>query len=236
MTVSQIDCDQCPSYENSAFKDLSTDEIQLLNRCRTTNTYKKKQVIFYEGNKAFGMYCVQQGRLKLYRTSDDGKEQIVRLVGPGSAIGYSSLLSSEPFQVSAECLEDSLVCFIDKSAFMSLLERSPKLARRLLESTCNDLRNGEDMVCRFAQKSVRERVAETLLILKERYGIESKNGILLRTNLSRLELASLSGTVLESLVRHLSEFKSEGLIEIDGRDITILEPSKLLKIVQSRLI
>lgn len=228
-------CESCPERPEGVFANLSPEELALVTKCKTMNRYKKKQIIFYEGNSAYGVHCVRKGKIKLYRTSPQGREQVVRLVREGEAMGFKSLLTSEKYSLTAEVLDDSEICFLDKSAFHSLLDHSPKLARNLLETLCNEVRLQEDTICSFSQKSVRERMAETLLILSERHGQRQPDGsILITTPLKREDIATLAGTVLESAVRYLSEFKGDGFIELTGKEVKILKPEKLLAITQSQ--
>ncbi len=152
-------CESCPEKQEGIFTDLTADELALVSRCKTINRYKKKQIIFYEGNAPYGMHCVKKGKIKLYRTSPQGKEQVVRLVQEGEAMGYKSLVSSDKYSLTAEVLEDSEVCFLDKTAFYELLDRSPKLARNMLETLSREVRTQENTICSYSQKSVRERVA-----------------------------------------------------------------------------
>ncbi len=236
MHTKEQGCESCPERSEGIFADLKPDELALISRCKTTNRYKKKQVIFYEGNVPYGVHCVRKGKLKLYRTSSQGKEQVVRLVQEGEAMGFKSLLTSDKYSLTAEVLEDAEICFLDKSAFFELLDHSPKLARNMLETVCHEVRSQENTICSYSQKSVRERVAETLLILAEKYGRKNSDGTIdIRTLLKREDIATLAGTVLESAVRYLSEFKSDGYIDLLGKEIKILEPAKLLAITQSQM-
>ena len=223
-------CDSCPTRPESPFGVLSPVDLEMMNQCKTSNKYKKNQIIFYEGNKPFGIHCIKSGRLKLYRVGNDGREQIVRLVQPGDIVGFKDLISTHDYSLSAEALEDSEVCFLDRNAFFTLMDKSSKLAFKFLEYSCEEQRKNEDTICSFAQNSVRERVANTLLILKERYGLKTDRGWKLDIRLKRDEIAGLAGTVLESAVRYLSEFKGDGIIALEGKEITILKLEKLIKI------
>lgn len=235
MPSSDQKCESCPERDESVFADLTAEELALVTRCKTMNRYKKKQVIFYEGNDPYGVHCVRKGKIKLYRTSPQGREQVVRLVQEGEAMGFKSLLSSDKYSLTAEVLEDSEICFLDKNAFFELLNHSPKLARNLLETLSHEVRSQENTICSYSQKSVRERMAETLLILAEKYGTKNQDGTIdIKAPLKREDIATLAGTVLESAVRYLSEFKSDGFIELDGKNIKILKVDKLLATTQSQ--
>ncbi|MCB0406335.1 MAG: Crp/Fnr family transcriptional regulator [Bdellovibrionales bacterium] len=218
------------------FKELSPAELALLSRCKTSNHYKKKQVIFYEGNAPYGVHCVRKGKIKLFRTTPQGREQIVRLVSSGEAMGFKALLSSDNYSLTAEVLEDSEICFVDKKAFFEILDHSPKLARTLLETLADEVKSQEKTICSFSQKSVRERVAETVLMLNEKYGSRAEGGSTITIPLKREDIATLSGTVLESAVRYLSEFKKDGMIELKGREIIVRNSERLLAVTQNKLL
>lgn len=229
-------CESCPEKAEGIFAHLTKEELALVSRCKTMNQYKKKQVIFYEGNAPYGVHCVKKGRIKLYRTNAQGREQVVRLVQEGEAMGFKSLLTSDKYSLTAEVLEDSEICFLDRNAFFEVLDHSPRLARTLLETLSQEVRSQETTICSYSQKSVRERMAETLLILAEKYGQKLADGTIeIKTVLKREDIATLAGTVLESAVRYLSEFKNDGYIELSGKEIKILKADKLLSVTQSEI-
>lgn len=199
------------------------------NEHKTTNAYKKGQVVFYEGNQAYGLYCVFSGRIKLYKTGVDGKQQIVRIAGPGDLLGYRSLFAQEPYHATAEALEEATICCIDKNAFFPVLAKNPTLAINIIKKLSKELRAAEDLATSIAQRSVRERMAELLLMLKETYGKPAKKGIRISLELSREEMAEMIGITQETAIRLLSEFKQDGLIDVKDREITILKPDVLLE-------
>ncbi|QQR81354.1 MAG: Crp/Fnr family transcriptional regulator [Deltaproteobacteria bacterium] len=164
------ECHNCESRPNGIFCELEQASTRELEQRKTSNVYKKGQIIFYEGNQALGLYCVSSGRVKLYKTSIDGKEQIVRIASPGDVLGYRALLADEPYHATAEALEDAEVCCLDRNAFFPLLKKEPSLAMNLIQKLAQELRVAENLAATIAQKSVRERMAELLLTLKEVYG------------------------------------------------------------------
>ena len=226
---SQKDCKDCDSRHKGVFCALSDEAVQEFNKHKTTNTYKKGQVVFYEGNQPFGVYCIFAGRVKVYKSGIDGRQQIVRIAGPGDMIGYRSLFAEEPYQGTAEALEDTEICCIDKNAFFPTLSKNPKLSLAIIKKLSQELRSAEDLATSIAQKSVRERMAELLLMMKQSYGKKTKNGILIDLQLSREEIAEMIGVTQETAIRLLSEFKKDGYIEVKDRDITILNPQALIE-------
>lgn len=226
-------CKLCVTFEHGIFAELSEKEIKELDTYRTTNHYKKKQTIFYEGNPALGLFCIRTGKIKLYKSSPDGKQQILRILKSGDTIGQSSLFSNQPLQATAEAIEDSEVCFLDKTGFLLILKNNSSVALKLLRGLSQELIQAEGKALDLAYKSARVRFAELLLTFKEAFGVSEKGSRYLNISLSREELAQTVGTTVETLVRLLSEFRKDGLIEVDKRNISILEPEKLLELTSS---
>lgn len=225
---SKTECQSCASRLMGVFCDLKGEALEDFNRNKTTNSYKKGQVVFYEGNQAYGIYCILEGRVKLYKTGVDGRQQIVRISGAGDLVGYRSLFADEPYHATAEALEESTICCIDKNAFFPVLSKHPTLAFNIIKKLSRELRSAEDLATSIAQRSVRERMAELLLMLKETYGKPGKKGVRIDLKLSREELAEMIGITQETAIRLLSEFRQDGLIEVHERDITVLNTKGLL--------
>ena len=226
---SSFHCESCPSRLLGVYCVLDEPALQEIDEHKTTNQYKKGQIIFYEGNQAFGLYCINAGRVKVYKTGIEGRQQIVRIAGPGDLLGYRALFSDEPYHATAEALEDAAICCVDKKVFFSVLSKKPELALDLIKKLARELRQAEDLATSIAQKSVRERMAELLLMLKEAYGKETKQGFLIDLHLSREEMAEMIGITQETAIRLLSEFRKDKFIEVKERDITILNLPALLK-------
>lgn len=224
------DCSQCEARGDSGFSVLNSVELALFSSLKTCNHYGSRQVVFYEGNAPLALYCIQKGTVKLHRSAVDGRQQILHLAQPGELLGYSALLAGQTYPFTAETVDECDICVIDKTAFLRVLEKSPRLVRHLLENTCAELNAASVSTCNLAQKSVRERIAEALLLLAQSHGVREKKGVRLDISLSRQELADLAGTVLETGIRFLSEFREERLIEIKGRHITILDVDALMKV------
>jgi CRP-like cAMP-binding protein len=222
-------CQTCASRLLGVFCSLEGEALEEFSRHKTVNRYKKGQIICYEGNRAFGLYCIYSGHVKLYKTGVDGKQQIVRISGPGDILGYRSLFAEEPYHATAEALEDCEICCIDRNAFFPVLSKNPDLALNILRKLSRELRAAEDLATSIAQRSVRERMAELLLMLKETYGKAVKKGTLIDLKLTREEMAEMIGITQETAIRLLSDFKKDGIIEVKEREITILNPTALLE-------
>lgn len=226
---SVLSCQTCPSRSHSPFDGLTKEEIRSFESARISNVYQRGQTIFFEGNRPLAMHCLNRGTVKLFRKGPDDRETIVHLAKPGEVLGYGPLMTGDPYSYTAEAVEESVICAIDKAAILPLLETSPRLLRALLEDACHSVHASMAGQCSLAQKSVRERMAETLLWLSESHGSPTETGGKIHLRLTRQEIADLTGTVLETAVRLLSEFRKDRWIEIDGQEITILDRSALLR-------
>ena len=229
MALINVSCDDCPIHRKSIFKGIDESDMLDLNIKKTCFFYRRGQVIYYEGKGALGIYCVYQGKIKVFKLGSEGKEQIVRVALPGELLGLRSMISGKPYGASATALDDSICCFINKRKFLQLTLKYPELSQRIMLTLSFLLEGAENKITSLAQKSVRERVAETLLALDETFRSDhSVDGTVI--SLSREDLANLVGTATETLIRLLSEFKHDQLIEIRGRKIKVLNKKALLKI------
>ena len=222
-------CVHCANRFTNIFCERGYDNAPEMNEQKICITYKKGEYVFKEGTKPYGIYCVNKGKLKLSKVGADGKEQIIRLAKEGDPLGYKSLLSGEYYNSSAIALEDSGVCFISKDMFMSVIQKDNVLALELMRRLSTELDQTEDQLTRIAQNSVRARVAEAILFIKEAYGFE-EDAQTVNATFSREEIANIVGTATETAIRLLSEFKKDNLIAFKGKRIQILDTSKLIKI------
>jgi CRP-like cAMP-binding protein len=223
-----ITCNQCESKLTSVLAKAKPEHLEEINIQKVCNIYKRGQTIFNEGSQPFGVYCISSGKIKLSHIGDDGKEQITRLLKAGDIIGYRALLSGDRYGGSAIALEDTHVCFIPKELFLSILKNDAALAFELMKLLSDELHRAELQLTHLAQKPVRERLAETLLFIKDTYGYEADD-ITLNVRFSREEIANLVGTATESTIRLLSEFKRDGIVELDGKNIKILKLKELAR-------
>lgn len=221
MTGTCFQCGTCEHQAQSIFCSLSAPQLDSLKIQKVVNTYRPHQIIFYAGNPPQGIYCIRSGKIKSYSLDTDGRQQIVRISGPGEPLGYGSLLSDEPYAATAETLEESAICFIEKQSFMRLLETYPKIGLRLMQILAVDLQNAHRTMSTLAYKSVRERLAELLLLLHARYGRKTSEGIRLDISLTRREMAEIIGATQESVIRLVSEFRQKGYLQVDGHTIIL---------------
>lgn len=225
--MKHIPCELCATRNLGLFCQLTVADQAMCNQHKTTNIYRTGQVLFYEGNRPVGVYCIFSGKVKLYKTGAGGRLQIVRLAGQGDLLGYRSLIADETYLATAEVLEEATICFIDKSTFFELLSRNRTLSMAMMQKIARELGEAETHVVDVVQKSTRERLAGLLLTLKETYGQDGPQGAEIGIELSREEMAEMIGTTQETVIRILSEMKSNGVIDVDGRVITIRKASSL---------
>lgn len=226
-----LGCNLCDSHKISFLNYCTPDQMDLVNANKSCTHFKKGEYIFYEDNIPLGLHCLSSGIVKLVKTNNDGKEQILRFAKPGDFLGYRALIADEPLIATAICVEDAVVCFIPKKIFMEVLEKNPEMSKAMLKSLSHELGVAEEKVQSLAQKSVRERLAETLLFLHHTFNItENSNDEVIHINLPREDIANIVGTATETVIRLLSEFKSDKLIELDGKKIRLLNREKLERI------
>lgn len=222
------DCAHCKTRKSSLFHFCHLEEIDQIDQEKSCGSYKRGQIIFQEGSNPMGMYCINSGKVKLYKYSSDGKEQIVRIAKPGDFLGYRSLLSHSRYPVSASALEDATICIVPKTALMELFKGNERFSQGLVEALCNTIDESYGKMADLAYKPVRGRLAEALLFLNRFYKDENNpDGVI---TITRDDLASFVGTVKETTIRMLKEFKDEGLIETEKSDIRILNTNKLVQI------
>ncbi|HRO75725.1 MAG TPA: Crp/Fnr family transcriptional regulator [Crocinitomicaceae bacterium] len=217
-----VSCETCTVRDCSLFSSFNEDDLRQLDNEKTTSFYKKNQPVFLAETYPRGVFCINQGKVKIFSVGENGKEQIIHIAKEGEVIGFRSLFSDEPYRLSGETLEDCNICFIKKDDFHKHLETKPSLLQSVLKNLSLELGERAVFIKDMAQKTVRERLATVLLVLDNIYGEEM-------INLSREDMANFVGTATETVIRLLKEFKDDGLIEIHSRKIELLDKRKLLQ-------
>ncbi len=218
-----VTCENCLSRKNSLFGSFCNEETEDLNDHKTCSYYKKNQPLFIEGNTPRGVFCINEGRVKIFARGEEGKEQIIHISNSGEIVGFRAMFSGEPYKVAAATLEESNICFISKEDFLNLVDSNPTLRNGIMRELSKELADRATFITNMAQKSVRERLAFTLLMLDDIY----KDDMI---NLSREDLANFVGTATETLIRLLKDFKEEDLVQTHARKIEILDRDGLLKV------
>ncbi|WP_191859013.1 Crp/Fnr family transcriptional regulator [Hanstruepera ponticola] len=221
-------CEQCIIKQFNSLKALTKDELLRISGCKTSKVIKKGEVIFEEGDMLNGVFCVKDGICKLSKLSANGKDQIVKLVVKGDLLGQRSLIGDESANLSAVALNDMEVCFIPKSEIMSDLQNNSNFSMDVLQQMAHDLKESDNVIVNMAQKSVKQRLAESLLYIYEHFG-NNDDGYL-SVVLSREDYANIVGTATESAIRILSQLKKEGLITTSGKQIKIEDVNGLKRI------
>jgi CRP-like cAMP-binding protein len=216
-----LSCNSCTIRTHPLFRHLDEQELQEIMLNKITETYKRGSLVYTEGTRMKGFCCVQSGIIKMYKTGFDGKEQIVRFAKAGDIIGYRSVISDEPACTTTEVIEDSVLCHIPARLLTTFIQNNGNFAVALMKLTCKELGEANSYIADIAQKTVKERLAEILILLAEEFGEDMQGA--LNISLTREELGNIIGTATESVIRLLSEFKSQGLLELKGRKIKILD-------------
>ena len=204
------------------------DDLKKLSSDRRIRNYKKKEIIYSEGHSPTYLYFLNKGRVAISRAHEYGKELITTLYKPGDFFGYTALLEGQVYAETAEALEDSEVCLIPKEDFFSLMYNNVGVMRNFIKLLSDNVQEKERQLVNLAYSSVRKRVAEALVLLHRRYSEKGEKNFTIA--ISRDDLASIVGTATESLIRTLSDFKEEKLVEIKGAHITITNLEKLQKL------
>ena len=218
-----VTCSTCLVRKDSLFGNFCDSETDHLDAHKTCSFYKKSQSLFLDGSFPRGVYCLNRGRVKIYTRGNEGKEQIIHIANEGEVIGFRSMFSGEPYTMSAETLEESNVCFISKDDFLNMIDTNPILRNGVMKELSKELSDRALALTNMAQKSVRERLAFSLILLQDIYKGED-------INLSREDMANFVGTATETLIRILKEFKDDGFIDIHVRKLKVLDEVGLRKI------
>lgn len=222
-------CEQCIVREFSSLKALGKDELIRLANCKTSKIVRKGETIFTEGETINGVFCVKDGVCKMTKLSANGRDQIVHLVKKGELLGQRSMISDEPANLSAIALEDMQVCFIPKSEILGFFNNNNQFSMNVMRTICGDLKEADNVMVDMAQKTVKARLAHTLLYLEENFGTDTDKS--LKLQLSREEIANMIGTATESCIRLLSELNKAEIIKLDGKKIIITNRKELVRMV-----
>jgi len=199
------------------------DMLQSLTADRNVNKYKKKQVIYSEGNRPARLYYVQKGKVKTYKSNEEGKELIVGLYNEGDFLGHIALLERTSYKETAEALADTELAIIPKEDFEDLINANMDVTRKFVTMLAKNVTEKEEQLLKMAYSSLRKKVADSLITLHKKYKAP--------IDISRENLATIAGTATESMIRTLGDFKSEKLIDIKQGSIIILDEKKLENLV-----
>ena len=227
--IEKASCIDLLVKNNSVFSALKQEEIDLLYQNFTCSVFKKNEIIFKESEHPGGLICLQQGKVKIYKEGVGGREQIVRMAKPVGFIGYRALFADENHIASAQALEDTVICTIARDALFEVLRLNSDFSLRIIKSLAFELGFANKRTVALTQKHIRGRLAESLLFLKDTYGLEN-DGVTISVYLSREDIANLSNMTTSNAIRTLSSFSKDGLIDVNGRRISIKNIKKLERI------
>jgi CRP/FNR family transcriptional regulator len=228
--LSTTPCELCNSRNHTLFSSLPGSELCAISEVKNSISHRKGQILFYEGTKPLGIFCVNSGVIKVYKTASNGKEQILYLAKKGDFLGYSALLGEENYTHSAMTIEEAKICFIPREVFLSSMMKNAEFFKRITKQLSHELGVMEGKLTDASQKSIRERLAFLLLQLANTYGVDGGGHQRINLLLTREELAGMVGTATESVIRLLSEFKKDGLIELEGKKIFIKDKKGLARL------
>ncbi|KAF0236598.1 MAG: FNR family transcriptional regulator [Prolixibacteraceae bacterium] len=210
----------------SIFYLLTSEEKEELQHQASLSNYRRNEFIFKEGDKPNGLIVLVDGKVKIFKEGLGGREQIIRMAKPLGLIGYRALLSNENHIASALTLEESVICTISIDFIMNKALKNNDFAFKIIQKLASELAFSNGRMITLTQKHIRGRLAESLMLLKDKYGVEN-DGTTLRVYLSREDIANLSNMTTSNAIRTLSTFASERMIAIDGRKIKILDAIRL---------
>jgi len=209
--------------KTSLFGGLPADQLEKLGRIAESRRFRKGETVFSEGEEGIGFYIISSGTIKIFKMSLDGKEQILHIFGPGEPFGEVPVFSDQSYPANSEAITDSKLLFFPKSAFVDLISKNPSLSLNMLAVLCRRLRQFTVQIENLSLKEVPGRLAAYLLYLAE----EQNTGSRVQLTISKGHLASLLGTIPETLSRVFSKMSSGKMIDVDGRKITLLDPQEL---------
>lgn len=204
---------------------LGKNVLQSLTDDRNVNNYKKKHIVYSEGNHPNRLYYVLKGKVKTYKRNEDGKELVTDLFSPGDFLGYIALMEGTVYKDTAEALEETELAVIPKEDFEELLNNNKEVAQKFIRLLAKNVSAKENQLLGLAYNSLRKKVAEALLLLQKKFQRTKEEEFVI--DISRESLATIAGTATESLIRTLSDFRNEKLIDIKDGRITIINQKKL---------
>jgi CheY-like chemotaxis protein/CRP-like cAMP-binding protein len=205
------------------------DALEKLTDSKIINHYKKKQRVYAEGNHPHSLYYLNSGKIRTFKINELGKELTISLYNAGDFFGYNALLENSVYKENAETLEESEISIIGRDDFEILINDNKKVAHKFIKLLAHNVSEKEEQLINLAYNSLRKRVADSIITLSKKYNEEGKSDFIIR--ISREDLAHIAGTTTESMIRTLSDFKSEKLIEAEAGYVKVLNEKKLLEML-----
>ncbi|MBI9066124.1 MAG: Crp/Fnr family transcriptional regulator [Salinivirgaceae bacterium] len=229
MIQKNIDCGKVFDAPDAIFSLLTPEQIDFVKENHSCAYYKKNDVLFKEDDDPIGLLVLAEGKVKIFREGVGRREQIVRMVKPFGLMGFRAMFAEETHIATAVALEDTVICIVEKEDLMKLIRENSEFAIGLIRSLASDLGFSNKRTVALTQKHIRGRLAESLLFLRDTYGMEDDDATI-KIYLSREDIANLSNMTTSNAIRTLSTFASENVISISGRKIKIVDVKKLERI------
>ena len=211
------------------FENLDCDELSEIVKSINHNRYSKGEVLFSEGSVANNMFFVNEGKVKLYKYTKEGKEQILHILTKGDFLGESNLFNDEASRFSVTAITNARICTISKENLEDILIKNPPISLKIIKEISKKLSETEDLAKVLATKDVVSRVASMLVEFSTKYGQEDEEGILIKLPINREDMASYCGVTRETISRKLSKFESDKLISVRGNKIIIITELEKLR-------
>ncbi len=223
-------CEQCIVRQLSSLRELTRDELIRISHCKTSKIVKRGEVLFNEGEQVNGVFCIKDGVCKVSKMSENGRDQVIKLITKGDLLGERSLITGGASNLTARALNDMEICFIPKDEIVRDLKQNNNFTMSMLKDLATSLRDADEVIVDMAQKTVKQRLAETLIHLDKKFPKDDEGYI--DVYLTREDIANIIGTATESAIRILSDYKKKGFIDFKGKRITILDVKGLERIAQ----
>lgn len=211
------------------FSMLDKEQIGEITSLIIRRKYKKGQIIFFEGDVLDKFYIINRGKIKIYKYTKEGKEQILYILSEGDFMGYLNLLKKSKVEFNAEALEDVGVCILTKDDFDSILKKTPEISLKILENLHDRIVSLEDLVQRLSTKDIEARIAGLLVSFAKDFGEKQENKIIIDLPLSREEMANYIGVTRETISRKLTSMQDDGIIELIGNKKVAIKNLEYLK-------
>ncbi len=220
----------CQIKENTLFTGLAEAELEAFKDVVKVCHLIKKEVVFNSGDASDGLYVIRTGRVKLVQVSKEGKEQIIKLAGPGELLGLEGFYDAGSYNTTAIAMDSAELCFISRGDFRKVFKENPGVALKFISSFARELNEAYLRIGSLGLLSAREKLAHLLHSLATSYGERKGSEVRLNLNLSRLEIAELLGITQETSIRLLKGFKDEGILRIEKKEIFITSMEDLAEI------
>jgi CRP/FNR family transcriptional regulator len=216
------------------FSSLTERELKAIDPLFLEEGFKKDDYIFWEGDPSNWLYVVAEGKVRILKHSVSGKDIILEILSVGDIFGGVAVLDKIPYPASAQAMEDSRILKLSRTNLFKILDRYPTVALDTVTYMGKRLRDAHEMMRSLAAERVERRIAALLLRLAEKIGIEESGGIRLDINLTRLDLAELAGTTVETAIRVMSKFGKDGLVKSRSKRIVIIDKERLASLVEDK--